>query len=230
MTQDSMVVVRDLMVAYGKNTVLSRVDLDIAPGEALALMGPSGSGKSSLLACITGTLVPTSGRVQIAGQVVSDLPAAARADFRRRQLGLVFQSPDLLPELTIAENVALTLLFDGVVRSQALSAAEDALVAVGLAGHGGKRVDEISGGEAQRVGLARALVRPQVRLIVADEPTASLDVANVVKVTELLLSRARQVGAAVILATHDPTVAKACDRITVLNEVNAVAADARAAQ
>lgn len=140
---------RGLGVAYSDTPVFAGIDLTIAAGESLVVMGPSGSGKSSLLACVTGMLVPTSGSVQVAGENMSSMSAAQRARLRRKALGLVFQDADLLPELSVAENVALTLLFDGKSRAAALRRAGEALAAVGLDGHGDKRTDQISGGQAQ---------------------------------------------------------------------------------
>jgi putative ABC transport system ATP-binding protein len=205
-------------VAYTDTPVFAGIDLTIAAGESLVVMGPSGSGKSSLLACVTGMLVPTSGSVQVAGENMSTMSAAHRARLRRKALGLVFQDADLLPELSVAENVALTLLFDGKSRAAALRRAGEALAAVGLDGHGDKKTDQISGGQAQRVALARALVRPSMKLLVADEPTASLDAKNARQVTALLLEHTRRLGAGALVATHDPLVAQACDRVLHLHE------------
>lgn len=213
--------IHDLGVTYGTTTVLSGLDLSLARGESVAVMGPSGSGKSSLLACVTGIMLPTHGRVEVVGQFVSEMKASARALLRRSVLGLVFQDPDLLPELTVEENVALTLLFDGCRRDRALDQARQALTDVGLSEHAGKRTDEISGGQAQRVALARALVRPEMSLLVADEPTASLDAANAHRMIDLLLERTRAVGAAAIIATHDMAVAEACDRVLMIRELAA---------
>jgi putative ABC transport system ATP-binding protein len=210
--------VRGLGVAYSDTLVFAGIDLTIAAGESLVVMGPSGSGKSSLLACVTGMLVPTSGSVQVAGENMSSMSAAQRARLRRKALGLVFQDADLLPELSVAENVALTLLFDGRARAAALRRAGEALAAVGLDGHGDKRTDQISGGQAQRVALARALVRPSMKLLVADEPTASLDAKNARQVTALLLEHTRRLGAGALVATHDPLVAQACDGVLHLHE------------
>lgn len=216
-----MLSVRELGISYGTTIVLSGLDLTLARGESVAVMGPSGSGKSSLLACVTGIMLPTHGRVEVAGHVVSEMKASARALIRRTTLGLVFQDPDLLPELNVEENVALTLLFDGCRRDRALDQARQALANVGLSEHAGKRIDEISGGQAQRVALARALVRPEMALLVADEPTASLDVANAKKMIDLLLARTRAVGAAALIATHDMAVAEACDRVLMIRELAA---------
>ncbi|MGL5830428.1 MAG: ATP-binding cassette domain-containing protein, partial [Angustibacter sp.] len=153
-----------LEVRYGSLVVLRGFDLQLAAGESVALMGPSGSGKSSLLSCVTGMLKPSAGEVRIAGECMSSAGLAGRARFRRSMIGLIQQNPQLLPELTIAENVAVVLLFDGVARGNALTVAEDCLARVGLAGLGGKRIDEVSGGQAQRVALARALARPEIKV------------------------------------------------------------------
>jgi putative ABC transport system ATP-binding protein len=213
--------VRDLSVRYGSDVVFSGLDLSVGKGESVALIGPSGSGKSSLLACVTGMMLPTAGSVTVAGQEVSSMSTRARATFRRTNLGLVFQEADLLPELSVVENVALTLLFDGVARSTALAGAREVLESVGLQEHAEKRTDEISGGQAQRVALARALVRPEMQILVADEPTASLDADNAARIIGLLLERCRQVGAGALVATHDPAVATRCDRVHELRPARA---------
>ncbi len=209
-----------LTVRYGPLVVLQGFDLLLAAGESVALMGPSGSGKSSLLSCVTGMLKPSAGEVRIANELISGASLAGRAKFRRSMIGLIQQNPQLLPELTIAENVAVVLFFDGVARAKALAAAEECLSRVGLAGLGAKRIDEVSGGQAQRVALARALARPEIKVIVADEPTAALDADNAQKVTSLLLEQGRAVGAGVILATHDPAVAAHCDRSIQLRQLS----------
>jgi ABC-type lipoprotein export system ATPase subunit len=215
--------IRDLTVSFSGRLVLDDVALEVAPGESVCLMGPSGSGKSTLLGCLVGTLTPGAGRVQVGDHVVTDLDRTARARLRRRSMGLMFQDPDLLPELSIVENVALVLLFDGIKRPVALAAAQASLEAVGLGRHAGKAVGEVSGGEAQRVAVARALVRQDVALLVADEPTASLDARTAGMVTDVLLGRARAMGATVILATHDMAVAQRCDRIVQLLETSPAA-------
>lgn len=131
-------------------------------------------------------------------------------------MGLIFQNADLLPEFSAIENVAFTLLFDGVPRRDALRLASAALDAVGLAHRRDADPRTLSGGEAHRVAVARALVRPEIALVIADEPTAALDATNASEITELLLNIARDRGAAVILATHDLAVAQRCDRIVQL--------------
>ncbi len=204
--------ISNVAIAYEKVSVLEDVSFSVAPGEAVALMGPSGSGKSSLLACVCGMRLPTRGAVIVDGTDLCGLNTARRASFRRGRLGLVFQDADLLPELSVVENVALTLLFDGLSRPAALAQAELALERVGLKELSARRVDELSGGQAHCVALARALVRPEIALLVADEPTASLDADNARRVTSLLLAHARSMGAGALVATHDPAVAALCDR------------------
>lgn len=176
-------------------------------------MGPSGSGKSSLLGCVTGVVTPTAGEVVVAGEQVTGLSRGRRATARRRLMGMIYQEAMLLPELDVVENVAVTLIFDGVSRSRALGQARERLSELGIGDLADRRLDEISGGQAQRVAVARALVRPEVRLVVADEPTASLDHDNAQRATELLLDQARRVGAGVLLATHDREVARRCDAV-----------------
>lgn len=211
--------VEGLAVAYAGRPVVQDFGIVVGRGEVVALTGPSGSGKSSILSCVVGVQVPDRGRVTVAGVEVTGLRVAKRAELRRTLIGIAYQSPGLLPELTIEENVAITLLFDGMSRSEALDAARASLHAVGLEGHGGKRVDEISGGEAQRVSLARALVRDSAALLVADEPTASLDAQNAVAVAELMVDRVRQRRIGALLATHDERVAGLCDRVVDLRSM-----------
>lgn len=211
MTEHS-VLCGNAMVTFGEVLALPRTSLHVDRGSSMAIMGPSGSGKSTLLACIQGLEKPTSGTVQVLGQDQRSASARARSDLRRRRMGLIQQSPNLLEEFSTSENVAFPLLFDGMKRPQALKLAVEALRGVGMAHRTDADIRSLSGGEAQRVAVARALVRPDVSLIVADEPTASLDVENARKVTELLLSEADRHSATVLLATHDPAVAALCDR------------------
>lgn len=203
----SAILIQGLSVAYAQTPVLQSIGLEVAGGETVALTGPSGSGKSTLLGCITGLVVADAGVVEVGDVRVTDLNEAQRTAFRRERVALLFQTPQLLPELSVVENVALIALFDGVARRSALQHASEALAAVGLAGFENRRVDELSGGEGQRVAIARALSRDSVEVLVADEPTAALDARNAGMVTDVLLDFARRRGVTVVMATHDLAVA-----------------------
>ncbi len=144
---------------------------------------------------------------------MNSLSTRERSKLRRQRIGLAFQSPELLPELSVADNVAITLLFDGWKREKALAVAQESLRRVGLTEHGDKAVDEISRGEAQRVAIARALVHPATQLLIADEPTANLDAQSARDITALLVSQVESRGHACLIATHDMSVAAACHRI-----------------
>lgn len=213
--------IEELGVRYGSTVVVERFSLRVAPGECVALMGPSGSGKSSILTCLVGLRKPWTGRVTVGGRELTALNRGQRARVRRELIGVTYQSPGLLPELSIEENVAVTLLFDGVARSEAMAAARESLERVGLAGHESKRTDEVSGGQAQRVAIARALARDSARVLVADEPTASLDQDTARDVAGLLTERIRSRSLAGVLATHDPMVAGLCDRTVDLRDAAA---------
>jgi ABC-type lipoprotein export system ATPase subunit len=185
---------------------LRGVSLSVMAGESVALLGRSGSGKSSLLHLAGLVDSPSRGEVLFDGVELSGKSEASRAGFRRDHLGFVFQSYHLVSVLTVGENVALPALLKGVGRAEASTRAETCLRAVGLGDHRGRRVNQLSGGERQRVAMARALMnRP--RLILADEPTANLDAATGAKVVELLVELCRREGTAVLMATHDRALA-----------------------
>lgn len=191
------------------------VSLAVAPGSSLAITGPSGCGKSTLLSMIGALEVPSAGRVTIGGKVVSEMPEEQRAGLRREQLGFVFQSDNLQPFLTAVENVSLALALDS--RTDGYRRSLDLLAALGLGAAAGKYPDQLSGGERQRVAVARAVVhRP--RLILADEPTGSLDSDNSIAVIELLAEAQSEVGAMLIVITHDPRLATRLDRRVVLRD------------
>jgi putative ABC transport system ATP-binding protein len=174
-------------------------------------MGPSGSGKSTLLHCLAGILVPDNGEVHFDGSRVDTLREADRSALRRDRFGFVFQFGQLVPELTAEENIALPLLLGGTRRAEALAEARSWFGQLGLEGLEGRRSGELSGGEAQRVALARGLVtRPEV--LFADEPTGSLDSLTGEHVMELLSTAARDQGTTVVLVTHEPRVAAYADR------------------
>jgi putative ABC transport system ATP-binding protein len=190
-------------------TVLDQVSLDVFPGEVIAILGPSGSGKSTLLALVAGLDRPTSGEVWLDGQPVHALSEDALALLRRRAVGFVFQSFQLLPHLTALENVLVPLELRAVAQPEARAAA--LLAEVGLGERTHHYPAQLSGGEQQRVALARAFAGDPP-LLLADEPTGNLDSATGVKVLDLLLDLQRRAGSTLVLVTHDPSVAARADR------------------
>ncbi|MGC4887425.1 ABC transporter ATP-binding protein [Micromonospora sp. NBC_01392] len=208
---------RDVTFAFGETPALRGASLAVEAGEVVAVMGPSGSGKSTLLHCLAGILPPDSGEVHFDGNRIDTLGEADRSALRRDRFGFVFQFGQLVPELTAAENVALPLLLGGVRRAPALRAAHGWFDRLGLAGLEHRRSGELSGGQAQRVALARGLVaRPQV--LFADEPTGALDSLTGEEVMALLVDTAREQGTTVILVTHEPRVAAYADREVVVRD------------
>ena len=190
--------------------ILREIDLEVTPGEAVAIVGASGSGKSTLLAILAGLDTPSAGEVELDGADLFALDEDARAELRGRALGFVFQSFQLLPALTALENVMLPLELAG--RGDAESAAREMLDRVGLAERLQHYPKHLSGGEQQRVALARAfVVRP--KLLLADEPTGSLDADAGADVTELIFRLNRDLGTTLVMVTHDETLAARCTRI-----------------
>jgi putative ABC transport system ATP-binding protein len=181
----------------------------------VAITGPSGCGKSTLLGLIGGLERPTEGRVFVDGEELSGLSERQRARLRRDGFGLVFQSDSLLPFLTVIENVALQLALHGASDGDQRSL--ELIARLGLADHADKLPDQLSGGERQRVAVARALVHGP-RLILADEPTGSLDAHNSEVVIDLLVGGQRGVGATLLVVTHDPVVARRMDRVLGLRD------------
>jgi putative ABC transport system ATP-binding protein len=180
-------------------------------------MGASGSGKSTLLYCLAGILSPDAGEIMLLGQPIADLGEGRRSRLRLSRLGFVLQGGELVPELTLAENVALPLQLLGTPHGEAAQRAADMLDAVGLSGAGNRRTGDVSGGQAQRAAVARALVH-EPEVVFADEPTGALDTVNGEQVLDLLLSSARDRGASVLLVTHDHRVAAHADRLAVMRD------------
>ncbi len=193
-------------------TAVRGVDLAVEEGEFVAITGASGSGKSTLLHMLGGITRPSGGRVLLEGVDLATLDDDALAEIRRRRIGFVFQRYNLLPELSLAENVALPLVLDGVSEARCRDAARQALEAVGMAHRAEHRPDALSGGEQQRGAVARALVTDPA-ILLADEPTGALDSINSANVLELLQRLVRDRHQTVILVTHDPGIAAAAGRI-----------------
>jgi putative ABC transport system ATP-binding protein len=208
---------RAVVLSFGQTPALRGASVSVAAGEILAVMGPSGSGKSTLLHCLAGILVPGSGEVWFDGDRVDTMGENERSALRRDRFGFVFQFGQLVPELTAEENIALPLLFSGIRRSAALEQARAWFGRLGLDGLEQRRSGELSGGEAQRVALARGLVaRPTV--LFADEPTGSLDSLAGEQVMNLLAAAAREQGTTVILVTHEARVAAYADREVIVRD------------
>jgi putative ABC transport system ATP-binding protein len=205
---------RHYMTPAGAVPALTGITLEVEPGSSAAVTGPSGCGKSTLLGLIGGLEAPSTGRVWIGSREISRLPERRRARLRRKEIGFVFQSDNLQPFLTAVENVGLQLSLDG---GGDYERCPELLAELGLTGQADKLPDQLSGGERQRVAVARALInRP--RVILADEPTGALDADNSAIVLDLLLAAQREIGATLIVVTHDPLVAARMDRIIRLRD------------
>ena len=200
----------EVVGAAGRVNILRGVDLAIGAGEVVGVVGPSGSGKTSLLMLLAGLDRPTGGALTVAGHELAGMDEDALARFRRDEVGIVFQGFHLVPTMTALENVAIPLEFAGA--ADAFGRAEAALVAVGLGHRIGHYPGQLSGGEQQRVAVARAFVA-QPRLILADEPTGNLDRATGAQVMELLFALRASHGTTLMLITHDPALAARCDRV-----------------
>ncbi|MFJ9622192.1 ABC transporter ATP-binding protein [Streptomyces sp. NPDC101181] len=209
--EGSLLAARDLRKTYGATPALDGASFSVHPGEVVAVMGPSGSGKSTLLHCLAGIITPDSGTITYAGRELSAMPDAERSALRRSDFGFVFQFGQLVPELTCLENVALPLRLDGVKRKAAERAALRWMERLEVEDLGAKRPGEVSGGQGQRVAVARALAGSP-KVIFADEPTGALDSLNGERVMELLTQAARSTNAAVVLVTHEARVAAYSDR------------------
>ena len=201
-----------LVKSYGRAAVLHHASLEVDRGESVAVMGPSGSGKSTLLYCLSGVVTPDRGDVVFNGASVNQLSDSRRAKLRRSDFGFVFQFPGLLPELSADENVALPLMLAGTTRRDAVARARELFPALGLEGLERRRPGELSGGEAQRVGIARALIH-EPAVVFADEPTGALDTETGDEVMTLLVSTVLDRRSALVVVTHDERVAGGSDRI-----------------
>ncbi len=203
--------VRGVSKRYGQRTVLDDVSFSVAPGERVALTGPSGSGKTTLLNCLGGVDRPDAGEVCLGEQTINHLDSEALADLRRRRVGTVFQFFHLLPTLTAAENIELPLQLNGVSARERTERVNTLLEQVGLGGRGDAFPAQLSGGEQQRVAVARALVHAPAVLL-ADEPTGNLDSANGAIILELLRTLSDRSRTALVLVTHSEEAAAICHR------------------
>jgi putative ABC transport system ATP-binding protein len=208
---------RSLVKSFGKTPALNGASVAVGPGEVLAVMGPSGSGKSTLLHCLAGIFVPDAGEVYFQGWRTDRLGETRRSQMRRTDFGFLFQFGQLVPELTVEDNIALPLLLGGRPRRAAYAAARSWLPRLGVDELGSRRTGEVSGGEAQRVALARALIH-QPKVLFADEPTGSLDSLTGEMVMELLVSLTREEGTTVVLVTHEARVAAYSDRMVLVRD------------
>ena len=210
----------DVVKSYGTGSTEVRavtdVSLSIAPGEFVAVMGPSGCGKSTLLHLAGALELPSAGRVLVDGRDLAEMTAPEHAELRRRDVGYVFQSLNLIPALTAIENVMLPLELDGTPSKQARLLAREALEQVGLQ-HLDRYPDDFSGGQRQRIAIARAVIGDR-RLLLADEPTGALDTVNGDQVVELLAALARDRGVSIVMVTHDPRFASWTDRVVFIRD------------
>ncbi|MET0360824.1 MAG: ABC transporter ATP-binding protein [Sphingobium sp.] len=206
---------RNVTLSLGTTEILKGVDLDIAQGESLAILGASGSGKSSLMAILSGLERASAGTVTVAGVDFGAMDEDDLARARRGRIGIILQSFHLLPTMTALENVAVPLELAG--HEDAFARAGEELAAVGL----GHRLDhypaQLSGGEQQRVAIARAMA-PEPAILFADEPTGNLDAATGAAIIDLLFARQRAAGATLLIITHDPSLAQMCDRIVEMRD------------
>ncbi|MFB9236926.1 ABC transporter ATP-binding protein [Plantactinospora siamensis] len=214
---EPLLVGEDVHKSFGTTAALAGASLRVDAGDMVAVMGPSGSGKSTLLHCLAGIVPADSGEVRYRGRDLRSMPDAERSALRRREFGFVFQFGQLVPELTCLENVALPLRLERVHRRAAEGRAAEWLDRLEVGDVAGKRPGEISGGQAQRVAVARALVTAP-RVVFADEPTGALDSLNGERVMRLLTAAARDTGAAVVLVTHEARVAAYADREVVVRD------------
>ena len=198
--------------AYGRQRVLDGVDLRVERGERVALMGPSGSGKSTLLSLLAGLEIPDQGRILVLGEDLAALPESGKTALRRGRVTSIFQFFHLLPTLTAAENVEFPLLLARMPAREREARVRKLLEEVGLGDRGAALPEVLSGGEMQRLAIARALIT-EPALILADEPTGSLDSRNSVRILDLLRDLTDRHGTALLMATHDPEAAAVCDRI-----------------
>ncbi len=219
---------KNVKKSFGQTEALRGVSLDVEPGEVLAIMGPSGSGKSTLLHSLAAITTVDDGEIDFDGKRIDKLSDKERSILRRTAFGFVFQFGQLVPELSVHDNVAMPLLLNGVHRKEAYARAKKWIEQVGLSSKEASLPGEISGGQAQRVAIARAMVI-EPKVLFADEPTGSLDSLNSEKVMELFIRTAKENGTTVIMVTHEPTIAAYADREVIVRDGQIAGANAKVA-
>jgi len=210
-------VVKAFGVGDARTVALKGADFSAREGELHLVVGPSGCGKTTLLSVVAGTLNWDEGRVQVFGTSLDGMKKSDITDFRRRNVGFIFQQFNLIPTLNLIENISVPLLLNGSGRRTAEDKAGELLKRVGLAGKESKRPTQLSGGQQQRVAIARALVH-EPRLVICDEPTSALDSETGHQIMDLLTTAARAPGRCVVIVTHDPRVYSYADRITQMED------------
>jgi len=219
-----MITVRGLSVSYGSDVAVAGLDLDVADRELLAVVGSSGSGKSTLLHAIAGLVAPTAGSVVAAGANVFEMSEARRSAWRLANIGLVFQFGELVPELSLADNVALPMMLRGQRRRDVRPDVMSLLERLEIVDQADQRPGQVSGGQLQRAAIARALVhRPAI--VLADEPTGALDTSTGLLAMESLTALAREQQTCVVVVTHDSRIASLCDREVVIRDGVLINAD-----
>ncbi|MEV6298312.1 ATP-binding cassette domain-containing protein [Actinoplanes sp. NPDC051861] len=207
----------DLSLSYGATVALAGASATVARGEIVALVGQSGSGKTSMLYCMAGLLRPSAGRVRYGENDVTSMKPEELAALRRARFGFVFQSAELVPELSLRENISLPLELLRVPARDRRRRVDELIERLGLTGQAARRPALVSGGQAQRAAVARAIAhRPEV--VFADEPTGSVDSANGTAILDAFVTLARENGTAVALVTHDPGIAARADRVVELRD------------
>lgn len=217
MSVNNIISAKDIKKSYGQTFVLHGVSLDIKQGEVLAIMGPSGSGKSTLLHSLAAIISVDGGEIIFEGRNIAKLSDNKRSILRRTAFGFVFQFSQLVPELTVIDNVSLPLLLNGAPRDKAYIMARKWLKEVGLANKSNNLPGELSGGEAQRVAIARAMII-EPKILFADEPTGSLDSLNSEHIMELFINTVKDHGTTVIMVTHEPSIAAYADREIIVRD------------
>jgi putative ABC transport system ATP-binding protein len=215
--EGALIVASDLHKRFGKSTALAGLSVEVRGGEIVAVLGPSGSGKSTLLLCLAGIIPPDQGEVVYRGRTLASLSDSTLTRLRRDEFGFVFQFGQLVPELTAVDNVSLPLRLAGLRRHDATARAREWLSRLDVDEVADQRAGEMSGGQAQRVAVARALVTGP-RVVFADEPTGSLDSLNGELVMNLMVGAARDQGTTVVLVTHEARVAAYADREIVVRD------------